>query len=184
MSEQRYHRVQIAGLTRDLPICEIGPGVNIALLNLLGDTELVEAAAGELARRVPEADVVMAPAEKAISLAHALSVRLGIPYVIARKRIKPYMINVLTATVIPITDKKPQTLCIDGRDAEKLANKRVLLLDDVTTDGATMKGLRHLAEQAQATVAGEAVVFTEDGPPWDNIIALGDLPIFMSESRP
>ena len=39
------HPIDIAGLHRDLPLFEVAPGTRIAVLNVLGDTELVETAA-------------------------------------------------------------------------------------------------------------------------------------------
>jgi adenine phosphoribosyltransferase len=34
------HTVEVAGLRRGLPLFEVAPGVRIAVLNILGDTEL------------------------------------------------------------------------------------------------------------------------------------------------
>ncbi len=46
MSPKREtYTVEIAGLTRHLPLFEIAPGVRIAIFNMLGDTEVVLAAA-------------------------------------------------------------------------------------------------------------------------------------------
>ena len=47
---QEFYTVQICGLTRDLPLFEVAPKVRIAIFNMLGDTEVVEAIADELAR--------------------------------------------------------------------------------------------------------------------------------------
>ena len=52
---QETYTVDICGLTRDLPLFEVAPKVRIAIFNMLGDTEVVEAIAGELAKRVPPA---------------------------------------------------------------------------------------------------------------------------------
>ena len=41
----RMYTVEIDGLKRDLPIFEVAPNVKIALFNMLGDTEVVEASA-------------------------------------------------------------------------------------------------------------------------------------------
>ena len=45
----QFYSVNIAGLQRDLRKFEVAPGVTIAILNILGDTELVEACAKALA---------------------------------------------------------------------------------------------------------------------------------------
>ena len=49
MSKHETYSVEIAGLKRELPLFEIKPGLKIAILNILGDTELVQASAKELA---------------------------------------------------------------------------------------------------------------------------------------
>ena len=53
MSEQEVYHVNIAGVERELRKMEVAPGVKIAVLNILGDTELVQAAAKALAKLMP-----------------------------------------------------------------------------------------------------------------------------------
>ena len=50
--------VNIAGVRRDLRLFEIKPGVRIAILNILGDTELVEAASRALAPKIAASHVM------------------------------------------------------------------------------------------------------------------------------
>src|SRR5215470_12984539 len=85
--------VEIAGVKRQLPLFEIKPGLKIAVLNILGDTELVEAAAGGLAERLVgiQYDLLVTAEAKSIPLIHALSVRTRKGYVVLRKSYKPYM---------------------------------------------------------------------------------------------
>ena len=181
MMDEKYYTVRVAGVTRHLPLFEVAPGLKIAIFNMLGDTEVVEAAADALASRLPSADALVTPEVKAIPLAHALSVRLGIPYVVVRKILKPYMVNSISTEVVSITTGKPQTLYVDGKDIALLRGKRVILVDDVVSTGSTLKGLHQLMEQAGATVVAEAAVFTEgDKEKWNHIIALGHLPLFTS----
>ena len=45
MSLHETYAVEIAGLKRDLRLFEIKPGLKIAILNILGDTDLVQACA-------------------------------------------------------------------------------------------------------------------------------------------
>ncbi len=175
----KYYTVTVAGVTRHLPLFEVAPGLKIAIFNMLGDTEVVEAAADALAPKLPEADALVTPEVKAIPLAHALSVRMGIPYVVVRKIIKPYMVGAISTEVVSITTGKPQTLYLDGKDIHLLRGKRAILVDDVVSTGSTLRGLRQLMERAEATVVAEAAVFTEgDKEQWNHIIALGHLPLF------
>ena len=48
MSVNETFPVNVAGVERHLRLFEIAPGVRIAILNILGDTEFVEAASQEL----------------------------------------------------------------------------------------------------------------------------------------
>lgn len=176
----RVHRVQIGDLVRELPIFQVAPGVKIALFNMLGDTEVVEAAADRLAARMASAvDVLVAPEVKAVPLGHALAVRTGLPYVVVRKIRKPYMVNCLETQVVSITTGAPQTLYLDGKDRHLVEGKRVALIDDVISTGSTLRALRLLMAEAQAQIVAEMAVFTEgDAQEWPHVVALGHLPIF------
>jgi hypothetical protein len=52
MTDQKTYSIEIAGVKRDLRLFEIKPGLRIAILNILGDTELVQASARGLAEKV------------------------------------------------------------------------------------------------------------------------------------
>lgn len=176
----RMYQVEIGGLRRDLPLFEVAPGVKIAIFNMLGDTQIVERAADLLAAQTPaNAQVIVTPEVKAVPLAHAVSVRTGVPYVVARKIRKPYMVNCLEAEVISITTGQPQTLYLDGKDRHLVEGKNSLLLDDVISTGSTLRGLRLLMTSAHSPIVGEMAVFTEgDDGDWSQVVALGHLPIF------
>ena len=170
----RVYQVEIGGLMRDLPLFEVAPKVKIAIFNMLGDTAIIERVADLLAAQVPGEGEV-----KAVPLAHAVSLRTAVPYVVARKIRKPYMVNCLEAEVISITTGKPQTLYLDGKDRHLVEGKNAILLDDVISTGSTMRGLRLLMQHAEAPIVAEMAVFTEgNDADWSQVIALGHLPIF------
>lgn len=178
----KTYGIEIGGVRRELPVVPVAPGVAVALLNLLGDTDLVEASAEALAQAIPaEVDVLITPEVKAVPLAHALSRITGKPYVVARKTEKPYMINPVSRTVISITTGKPQLLVLDGSDVPLLAGKRVAIVDDVVSTGSTLKGLRELIEQVGGQMVAVLAVFTE-GTPRPDVTALGHLPLFESQA--
>jgi len=176
----RLHEVSIGGITRQLPLFQVAPNVTIAIFNMLGDTEIVEAAAKALAKKIPvEANVLIVPEVKAVPLGHALSVYSGLPYVVVRKFRKPYMVNCVSTEVVSITTGEPQTLYIDGKDLHLTTDKNVVLVDDVVSTGSTLRGLHKLMNEAEANIVSEMAVFTEGNEEeWSNITALGHLPLF------
>jgi adenine phosphoribosyltransferase len=175
------HTVRVGSEARDLPIVNVG-AVSVALLNLLGDTRLTEAAAELLAARVPaEVEVLVTPEVKAVPLAHAISVRTGLPYVVVRKTHKPYMVGPITRTVHSITTGKPQDLVIDGADVPRLRGKAVAVVDDVVSTGGTLTSLTELLAMVDARVVATLVVFTE-GDARDDVVALDHLPLFPADA--
>jgi adenine phosphoribosyltransferase len=183
MNDRETYTVDVAGVTRDLPLFEVAPGVRIAILNILGDTELVQAAAGALSDQIGElgADVLVTAETKSIPLVHELSARLGLPYVVLRKQYRPYMGDALAVETHSITTGVPQTLYLDEKDRSLLDGKRVVLVDDVISTGSTLEAMRQVVEEAGGDTVAETAVFTEgDKAKWADIIAVGHLPVFTS----
>ena len=176
-----FYSVEIAGLKRDLRLFEIRPGLKIAILNILGDTELVQACGRELAKKLEDTqyDALVTAEAKSIPLAHALSVETKKPYVVLRKAYKPYMGAALRAETLSITTGQPQTLILDEKDIEMMKGKKVVILDDVISSGSTLQGMSMILDKAGASVVAEAAIFTEgDRAQWMHIISLGHLPLF------
>ncbi len=175
--------VEIAGVSRDLPLFEVAPGMRIAVLNILGDTELVEACARALQDRLSHLDysLLVTAEAKSIPLAHALSVIEKKPYVVLRKKYKPYMGSALSTETLSITTGEPQMLFLDEKDQDLVRGQRVVLLDDVISTGSTLQGMRLLMAKAEAQVVSEAAVFTEgEQDQWKHVISLGHLPLFTA----
>jgi len=181
LPERETYAVEVAGVKRNLPLFEVAPGLRIAVLNILGDTELVKACAVALAQRLAdtEYDALVTAEAKSIPLVHALALETGKDYVVLRKAYKLYMGETLSAETVSITTRQPQTLYLDEKDRAMLQGKRVVLLDDVVSTGSTLKGMRKVMQLAGAQVVAEAAVFTEGEPgEWQEILALGHLPLF------
>jgi adenine phosphoribosyltransferase len=173
--------VDVAGVHRELRLFEIKPGLRIAILNILGDTEFVQACAKALSEKLSQTayDILVTAEAKSIPLAYALSVETQKPYVILRKTYKPYMGDALKAETLSITTGQPQTLFLDEKDREMIKGKKVVILDDVISTGSTLQGMRMLLEKAGAEVVVEAAIFTEgERAKWADIISLGHLPVF------
>jgi adenine phosphoribosyltransferase len=181
MSAPSTYSVNIAGVQRELTLFEVHPGLRIAILNILGDVKLVAACAKELAVKLSHLnyDVLVTAESKSIPLAHVLAAETGKDYVILRKTYKPYMGQALQVQTLSITTGQPQTLFLDEKDLRLLEHKKVVILDDVISTGSTLQGMRLLMQKASAEVVGEAAIFTEgERAKWNNIIALGHLPVF------
>jgi adenine phosphoribosyltransferase len=181
MEKRATYGVDIAGVHRELTLFEVKPGLTIAILNILGDTELVLACAKELAVKLAaiDYDVLITAESKSIPLAYALSVETKKPYVILRKDFKPYMGNALQHETLSITTGKPQTLFLDEKDLDLMKGKRVIIVDDVISTGSTLQAMREIVKKAGGSVVTEAAIFTEgDKAQWENIVALGHLPVF------
>ena len=181
MPERKTYSIEIAGVKRDLRLFEIKPGLRIAILNILGDTELVEACARALAVKLKNInyDVLVTAEAKSIPLAYALSSEMKKPYVILRKSYKPYMGDALTAETLSITTGQPQILVLDEKDRAILKDKKVVIVDDVISTGSTLQGMRMVIEKAGGTVVKEAAILTEgERSKWEEIISLGHLPLF------
>jgi adenine phosphoribosyltransferase len=166
---------------RQLPLFEIKPGLRIAILNILGDVELVQACARELGVKLngTQFDVFVTAEAKSIPLAYALAAEMNKPYVVLRKTYKPYMGAALTAETLSITTGQRQILVLDEKDHDMMKGKNVVLVDDVISTGSTLQGMRMLMEKAGAQIVGEAAILTEgDRAQWMNIVSLGHLPLF------
>ncbi len=181
MAGRTTHRVEIEGVVRELPLFEVAPGVRIAVFNLLGDTEIVEAAATGLARRLDSAaaDVLVTAETKSVPLVYELARRTRKPWVVLRKQYKPYMGETVTAETVSITTGHPQTLHLDEKDRALVEGKGVVLVDDVISTGSTLDGMRAVVREAGGRIVAEAAVFTEgDADQVEGIVALGHLPLF------
>ena len=104
-SDRKTYPIEIAGVFRQLPLFEVQPGLKIAVLNILGDTELVKACAVALAEKLSEVNysVLVTAEAKSIPVAHALSVVTGKPYAVLRKVYRAYMGETIQAETISIT---------------------------------------------------------------------------------
>jgi adenine phosphoribosyltransferase len=175
------YSVEIAGLKRDLRLFQIAPGLRIAILNILGDTELVHACGIALAEKLQtvDYDVLVTAEAKSIPLAYALSLETKKPYIVLRKSYKPYMGAALQAETLSITTGQTQLLILDEKDKVLISGRKVVIVDDVISTGSTLQGMRMIMDKAGAKVVAETAIMTEgEKSQWLHIIALGHLPMF------
>ncbi len=177
--EQTYE-LHIAGLTRRLPIHRVNDHLSIASFIMLGDTELVEACARELVKKLPgDIDFLVTPEAKSIPLTHAMARIMGIDYVVIRKSVKVYMDDPLIANVKSITTAAQQHLVMDSIDVKKLYHKRVAIVDDVVSTGGSLHAVDELLSKTGCTVVTKvAPLLEEAGYDGHDLMWLERLPVF------
>ena len=178
-----HYTMNIAGVTRDLPLCRVNDDLYIGAFVIFGDVELTVAAARELLKKAPDHDILITAESKGIPLVYEMARQHGENrYLIARKAAKLYMRNVFSTDVTSITTANRQMLCIDGDDAEYMKGKRVLIVDDVISTGGSLIAVQKLVEQAGGIVVGKMAILAEgDAQKRDDIIYLEKLPLFNAD---
>ena len=181
MAERKYFSLKVAGLERQLPICAVSESLDIAGFVIFGDYELTEACARELIKKIPEHDYIITAEAKGIPLVHEMARQLGEKkHFVARKGIKVYMVDPISVEVNSITTQKTQTLYLDGKDAEMMKGKKVLIVDDVISTGESLSALEKLVEEAGGIICGKACILAEgDAAQRDDIVYLEELPLFF-----
>lgn len=180
---RNYHRMNIAGCDRSLPICRVTDDLYIGAFVIFGDTELTVAAARELLARVPEYDYLITAEAKGIPLAHEMARQNGDDfYFVARKKPKFYMTGVFESTVQSITTAGQQTLYLDVEDAEKMKGKRILIVDDVVSTGESLKAVEALVTKAGGEIVARSSILVEgDAMERFDLIYLEKLPLFNAD---
>ena len=175
-----YHKMNIAGLDRELPLCPISDKLMIAGFVIFGDPELTTACAKALLDRAPEYDYIITAEAKGIPLAHEMARLAGnSKYFLARKAPKLYMTGVFEASLRSITTAKEQKLYLDVADAELMKGKRILIVDDVISTGESLLAVENLVEKAGGTVCGRMAILAEgDAQSREDLIYLEKLPLF------
>ena len=178
-----FYEMNIAGLTRQLPLCRVSDTLYIGAFVIFGDVELTTACATELLKKAPEYDVLITAESKGIPLVYEMARQNNDPkYLIARKAPKLYMKDIFSTEVNSITTAKTQVLCIDGEDAAFMKGKRVVIVDDVISTGESLKAVEKLVRKAGGEVVGRMAILAEgDAKDRDDIIYLEHLPLFNAD---
>lgn len=174
------YKMTIAGLERSLPLCPISDDLYIAAFVIFGDVELTCACAEELLKRAPEHDILITAESKGIPLVYEMARQSGDKhYIIARKAAKLYMRDIFSVHVKSITTAGVQTLFLDGHDKALMEGKRVVIVDDVISTGASLTALEQLVEKAGGTIVGRMAILAEgEATTREDITYLEKLPLF------
>lgn len=173
------YTLQVAGVTRELPICKINEHLSIAAFIMFSDVELTVACAEALLKKCPEFDVIVTAEAKGIPLAYEMSRQSGKRYIPARKGAKLYMSDPILVEDQSITTAAKQTLVIDKKDLDSMNGKRILIVDDVISSGGSLHALEALVGRSTGKVVARAAVLAEgDAADRDDIVFLEKLPLF------
>ena len=177
----KFHTVDIDGFNAELPILPLPSGISIAFFNLHGDSELTEHCAKSLAKQLGDCEVLITAESKGLQLTHCVARELGQRfYAVARKSKKLYMQDGIELTIeSSITTGKAQTFYLSKHDADLIRGKKVGIVDDVVSTGASLKGLELLVEKAGGIIHKKAFVLAdEDAAERKDVIYLARIPIF------
>ena len=172
--------LDIKGYHAELPILPLPSGINIAFFNLHGNSEMTEHCGKEIAKLVSDCDVLITAESKGLQLCHVVARELNQHYyAVARKSKKLYMqdgIDVLYDA--SITTGTEQRLYLSKHDVDILKGKKVGIIDDVVSTGASLNGLEAIVEKAGGIIHKKAFVLAEgDAADRKDIIYLAKIPL-------
>ena len=176
-----FHTVNIRGFDAHLPILPLPSGSSIAFFNLHGDSALTEHCGKELAKELADCDVLITAESKGLQLTHCVARELGQRYyAVARKTKKLYMQDGIEIVIeSSITTGKEQKMYLSKHDVDLLKGKKVGIVDDVVSTGASLHGLEALVEKAGGIIHKKAFVLAEaDAADRPDVIYLAKIPLF------
>ena len=176
------HEIRLGSIRRELQICRLDGGISIAYLDVLGDLELLDAFAEAAREDLRDVDIMLAGDTVGLVVAHHLAQRSGTPYVAARKRRTPNMIEEpLTVPVQSIASARPSAFYLGADKSRALHGKNVCVVDEVMSSGSTINALMSLATMSGCSSV-KAVVIATEGVPRDNVRSFIHLPLFPQSS--
>ena len=183
---KEFYTINVAGVKRDLPLCELSDELYIGAFVIFGDVELTVASAKALLEKAPPFDIMITAESKGIPLVYEMARQAGMKdYILARKAPKLYMKNIIKTEVKSITTARVQTLYLDQSDVDKMHGRRVLIVDDVISTGESLHALEVLVKEAGGEIAGKMAILAEgDAVDRDDILYVQKLPLFDRNGEP
>ncbi|MBQ3572913.1 MAG: adenine phosphoribosyltransferase, partial [Clostridia bacterium] len=146
-----------------------------------GNQKLTEHCGKQLAKLLGDCDVLITAESKGLQLCHVVARELGHEYyAVARKTKKLYMQDGIEIVIdASITTGKEQHLYLSKHDVDLIKGKKVGIVDDVVSTGASLKGLEDLVNLAGGIITKKAFVLAEDAAAnRDDVVFLAEIPVF------
>jgi adenine/guanine phosphoribosyltransferase-like PRPP-binding protein len=192
MSADRTYRTHVGTQPVALPLVPVSDDCTIALLICVDlGVAFAETAGRELAAALARfrPELVVSVATMGIPLAIEVSRALDLDdYVILHKTPKIHLGESLAEPVRSITTDGQQTLRMDPARVDAVRGRRVVVVDDVISTGASTSAALSLVRRAGGDPVAVGVLMTE-GKAWqealgtdvDKVVALGSMPVFRSD---
>jgi adenine phosphoribosyltransferase len=189
---ERTYSVDIGTQRVDLPLVALNEQLALALLITVDmGVEFMSRAGAELAEiiRPYDVDIVATVATMGIPVAVEVTRHLGLDqYVILHKTPKIHLADAISETVRSITTDAEQRLLFDRARIKDVEGKRVAIVDDVISTGAStgtaLRLLRGVGAEIVVigTLVTEASIWrTSLGEDASMVRALGSIPVFRPD---
>jgi adenine phosphoribosyltransferase len=188
----RTYAVEVGSQHVDLPLVALNEQLTLALLITVDmGVEFMSRAGEELAQilRPYDVDIVATVATMGIPVAVEVTRHLGLDqYVILHKTPKIHLADAVAETVRSITTDAEQRLLFDRARIVDVAHKRVAIVDDVISTGASTGTALRLLRGVGADIVAIGTLVTE-GSLWRTSLgddaqmvrALGSIPVFRPD---
>lgn len=186
------YRTRIGAQEVDLPLVPIADDLAIALLITVDHgVRFAEQAGAELATLLApyQADVVVSVATMGIPLAIEVTRALDLDdYLILQKTPKIHLQDAISEPVTSITTGSPQRLLFDRARVSVVAGRRVAVVDDVISTGASVCAALNILRRVGAEPVVIGAMLTEAST-WRQALAkdaalvhaLGGIPVFRRQ---
>jgi adenine/guanine phosphoribosyltransferase-like PRPP-binding protein len=189
---ERTYSVDIGTQRVDLPLVSLNENLALALLITVDmGVEFMSQAGSELAEilRPYNVDIVATVATMGIPVAVEVTRHLGLDqYVILHKTPKIHLADAVSETVRSITTDAEQRLLFDRARIKDVEGKRVAIVDDVISTGASTGTALRLLRGVGAEVVVIGTLVTEAslwrtslGDDAQMVRALGSIPVFRPD---
>lgn len=159
-----FYKLNLLGITRELPILPTPSGIMIAGFNPVGDSEVIDISAKYLADKLNEQnikfDVILTTELKGIPISQELARIFKTDYVALRKSKKCYMLDPISTSGNSITSGKSEYF-VSSIDMNKLRGKKILFADDVFSTGSTFKSIETFAKNENLNIVAATFILKE-----------------------